>query len=63
MMMMQCTREGVEEEHASWRQRKRSNDGSTSLVSGAWWWLNESKSKEQGVEIEGTKREEPAELE
>ena len=28
-MMMQCTREGVEEEHASWRQRKRSN-GSTS---------------------------------
>ncbi|KAL7453905.1 hypothetical protein ACHAWC_005535 [Mediolabrus comicus] len=30
-MIMQCTREGVEEEHASWRQRKRSN-GSTSLV-------------------------------
>lgn len=27
-MMMQCTREDVEEEHASWRQRKRSN-GST----------------------------------
>jgi hypothetical protein len=24
MTMMQCTREDVEEEHASWRQRKRS---------------------------------------
>jgi hypothetical protein len=35
-MMMQCTREGVQEEHASWRQRKRSKVCSTSA---RLWWL------------------------